>query len=508
VTSPGELLSLNGVRKRFGGVVALDGVDLDLRPGEVHGLIGENGAGKSTLMKLLAGAYGDYEGEIRVGGEVRRFSSPGDAHAHGIAMVHQELSTFPHLTVAENIFGRDLPVRHGFVSWRAANQIATQHLAELGLDIDVTSAMGALPVGRQQLVEIARIIFSGARAIILDEPTSALSPPETRRLFDFMRALKSQGRALVFISHFLDDVLAISDRITVLKNGRRVSTVRPGEVDKQRLVELMIGADAASLNLSYQASRGAAAARAAIGPPADSTSSEEVLRVDGLRKRGAFADVSFSLHKGEILGCFAFMGAGQTQLGRCLFGADRADGGTVHRGRERLRLTNTTRARAAGIAFVPEDRRTALMPLKEIFKNITIAHLARLLPWWLREPPELVIAETWMRNLGVRPRDPRLPAGALSGGNQQKVVLAKWLTRTPRVLILNEPTRGMDVGAKEEILGVISRLRGEGVAILLISTEPETVSLLADRALVMSKGRIAATLSGGELTKENLMRYA
>jgi ribose transport system ATP-binding protein len=235
---------------------------------------------------------------------------------------------------------------------------------------------------------------------------------------------------------------------------------------------------------------------------------DEVLRVDGLRKRGAFADVSFSLRKGEILGCFAFMGAGQTQLGRCLFGAERADAGMVTQDGARLRLTSTTRARAAGIAFVPEDRRDALMMSKAIFQNITLAHLARLMPCWLRERNELAIADTWIGRVGVRPADPRLPAGALSGGNQQKVVLAKWLTRTPRVLILNEPTRGMDVGAKEEVLGVIGRLRDAGVAMFVISTEPETVLSLADRALVMRKGRITAEFAGRDLTKENLMRRA
>ena len=502
--TPEPFLRLRDARKRFGGVLALDGVDFDLGPGEVHGVVGENGAGKSTLMKLLAGAYADYEGELSVGGEPRRFASPADAQAAGIGMVYQELTAFSHLTVAENIFGRHPPTRRGFVSWRATNRIAGQHLSELGLDIDVTSRMGSLPVGTQQLVEIARIIFSGARWIILDEPTSALSPPETKRLFHFMSSLKAQGRGLIFISHFLDDVLEISDRVTVLKNSRRVATLAAGEADKHRLVELMIGADSSSLNLSYESSRAASAG----APPAVAEIAPEVLRVEGLRKRGAFTDISLSLGQGEVLGCFAFMGAGQTTLGRCLFGADRADAGTVFLGGRVLRLTSTTRARAAGIAFVPEDRRSALMMSKEIFKNITVAHLARILPWWLREPRELVIANTQMKSLGVRPHDPHLPVGALSGGNQQKVVLAKWLTQTPRVLILNEPTRGMDVGAKEEVLGVVRRLRAQGVAIFLISTEPETILSLADRALVMRKGHFTAELAGAALTKENLMKTA
>jgi ribose transport system ATP-binding protein len=509
--TPEPFIRLRGGRKRFGGVLALDGVDFDLGPGEVHGVVGENGAGKSTLMKLLAGAYADYDGELSVGGEPRRFASPADAQAAGIGMVYQELTAFSHLTVAENIFGRHPPTRRGFVSWRATNRIAGQHLSELGLDIDVTSRMGSLPVGTQQLVEIARVIFSGARWIILDEPTSALSPPETKRLFHFMSRLKQQGRGLIFISHFLDDVLEISDRVTVLKNSRRVATLAAGEADKHRLVALMIGADSSSLNLSYESSP-TAPARApggAVAEPGAATDlPREVLRVERLSKRGAFTDISLSLGQGEVLGCFAFMGAGQTTLGRCLFGADRADAGTVLLGGKVLRLTSTTRARAAGIAFVPEDRRSALMMSKEIFKNITLAHLARILPWWLREPRELAIADVQMKSVGVRPHDPHLPVGALSGGNQQKVVLAKWLTETPRVLILNEPTRGMDVGAKEEVLGVVRRLRAQGVAIFLISTEPETVLSLADRALVMRKGQFTAELTGAALTKENLMKTA
>ena len=505
------LLGLRGVRKRFGGVLALDGVDFELRPGEVHALVGENGAGKSTLMKLLAGTFADYEGELTVDGKARHFGSPAAAQACGIAMVHQELSTFPHLSVAENVLGRRLPVRRGLVDWSEVNRRAGQQLRELSLEIDVTVSMGTLPVGAQQLVEIARVILSGARVIILDEPTSALSPPETRRLFDFMRSLKAAGKSLVFISHFLEDVLAISDRITILKNGRRVATLGAREANKQLLVGLMIGADAAALNRVYELDR-APAATSSERPTAQQSSgmltSDEVLRVDGLTHKSAFEQISFSLHKREILGCFAFMGAGQSQLGRCLFGAERADAGSLRLDGRPLRLTKTSQARAAGIAFVPEDRRSALMLSKEVFKNITIAHLASLLPCWLRPARELAIASTWLERVGVRPADPVLTAGSLSGGNQQKVVLAKWLVRTPRILILNEPTRGMDVGAKEEVLGVITGLRQEGVAILVISTEPETILSLADRALVMHKGRINAELAGPELTKENLMKYA
>jgi ribose transport system ATP-binding protein len=488
------------VSKRFGGVVALDNVDFELRAGEVHGLIGENGAGKSTMMKLLAGVYSDYDGEMRLGGETVRFSSPADAQRRGIGMVYQELSTFSHLTVAENIFGRNVPKKRGFVDWKGMNQTAQEHIDELGLDIDVTLSMGTLPVGNQQLIEIARVIWSGARSIILDEPTSALSPPETRRLFEFIARLKAQGKTLVFISHFLDDVLEVTDRISVLKNSRRVATLDSKSSNKHQLVELMIGADSAGLKATYEAST--ASAHAAKEPDVD------VLKADGIAKHGAFSDISFSLRKGEILGLFAFMGAGQTQLAKCLFGAEPLDGGTILLDQKPLRLKDTTQARASGMAFVPEDRRNALMMQKEIYKNITIAHLGELVPFWIDEKRELEIAEAQIKNVGVRPPDAQLPVGALSGGNQQKVVLAKWLTQKPRVLILNEPTRGMDVGAKDEVITIVKRLRDDGVAILLITTEPETILGIADRALVMRKGHITAELAGAALTKEALMKNA
>jgi len=493
-------LALRGVSKRFGGVVALDNVDFDLNAGEVHGLIGENGAGKSTMMKLLAGAYSDYEGEMRLGGESVRFSSPADAQCRGIGMVYQELSTFSHLTVAENIFGRKVPKKHGFVDWKAMNRTAQEHIDELGLGIDVTLTMGTLPVGNQQLIEIARVIWSGAQSIILDEPTSALSPPETRRLFEFIATLKAQGKTLVFISHFIDDVLEVTDRISVLKNSRRVATLASKSTNKHQLVELMIGAESAGLKATYEAS--AAVSHAAPGAGGD------VLRAEAVTKRGAFTEISLSLRKGEILGLFAFMGAGQTQLSKCLFGAEPLDAGTILLDHKPVRLKSTTKARAAGIAFVPEDRRNALMMQKEVYKNITIAHLGDLVPFWLNEKLELEIAEAQIKNVGVRPPDAHLPVGTLSGGNQQKVVLAKWLTQKPRVLILNEPTRGMDVGAKEEVISIVKRLRDDGVAILLITTEPETLLAIADRALVMRKGRITAELTGAALTKEALMKNA
>ncbi|MEZ4729418.1 MAG: sugar ABC transporter ATP-binding protein [Caldilineaceae bacterium] len=505
MTQSTAILELHNISKRYGGATALDAVEFELRAGEVHGLVGENGAGKSTMMKLLAGVFNDYSGELHLHGQPVRFASPADAQARGIGMVYQELSTFQHLTVAENLFSRKVPTRNGMVHWRQMNREAQRLLHELGLDINVTNRMGQLSVGSQQLVEIARVIFSGAQIIILDEPTSALSAPETRRLFDFIARLKSQGKTLIFISHFLEDVLEVTDRITVLKNSRKVATLATAGTDKHQLVELMIGSDAKLLQQMYEEeeSRPLAAVERL-----DHSLQEVALTVRSLTQPGAFADVSFSVHKGEILGLFGFMGAGQIQLARCLFGAEQHSSGGIELDGRPLKLTNTSAARAAGIAYVPENRRNSLMLQQEIFKNITLAHLGKLVPGLLRQRTEVQIAQRQIEVVGVRPPRPLLTAGALSGGNQQKVVLAKWLTQQPTLLILNEPTRGMDVGAKDEVLTIIQTLRDQGVAILLITTEPETLVRIADRSLVMRKGKVTAELSGEALTKENLMRNA
>jgi ribose transport system ATP-binding protein len=499
------ILELRAVSKRYGGAVALESVDFELRPGEVHGLIGENGAGKSTMMKLLSGVYNDYSGELLLDGKPVRFTSPADAQARGIGMVYQELSTFPHLTVAENLFSRRPPGRAGLIDWGRMLREASAHLRALEVDINVTARMGDLSVGTQQIIEIARVIFSGARIIMLDEPTSALSPPETRRLFEFIAMLKGQGKTLIFVSHFLEDVLEVSDRITVLKNSRKVATLDARATTKHQLVELMIGTDAKILQQIYDEEAGAVPVRA------QRASGAAVLAVERLSKPGAFHDISLTLHSGEVLGLFGFMGAGQIQLARCLFGAEQPSAGQIRLGDRVLSLKNTTRARDAGIAYVPENRRDTLMLSQEIYKNITLAHLGRLLRGLLNQRAEVAIAQEQSVNVGVRPAGPglpMLPVGALSGGNQQKVVLAKWLTQQPRVLILNEPTRGMDVGAKDEVMTIVRDLRDRGVAILLITTEPETILGVADRALVISKGSLSAELSGSELTKSNLMKHA
>jgi ribose transport system ATP-binding protein len=490
------VLELRGVTKRYGNVAVLRGIDFDLLEGEVHGLIGENGAGKSTTVKLLAGVEDDYDGEMRIRGNVVRLRSPAEAQDLGIGMVHQELSIFPHLTVAENLFGRKLPSRMGLVDWKRMAREAQQHLNDLGLTIDVRTKMGDLPVGSQQVVEIARVVFSGAKVIILDEPTSALSAPEIQRLFEFIVRLKAQGKSIIFISHFLEDVLAVSDRVTILRDGAKVATLPASATGKPQLVQLMLGERATVLRSGRENQSGA------LEPQ------EVALKIDGLTLRGEFANVSFALHRGEILGLFGFLGAGQVSLGRCLFGDNHADSGAVALYGQRLQLSNTTAAVKQGIAYVPEDRHDSLMFQQAMFANITLAHLKKIVGWRLNRTRELAIAGRSIENLSIRPPKPMMPVGALSGGNQQKVVLAKWLVETPRLLILNEPTRGIDIAAKDEVMGVIARLRGQGVPVLLISSEPELIEQLASRAIVMKKGSVAAELNGADITKQNLMHHA
>jgi ribose transport system ATP-binding protein len=493
------ILAFHGVTKRFGGATALDNVDFELLPGEIHGLVGENGAGKSTLMKILSGVHNPDEGEIILLGEAVQFSSPAESRARGIGMIYQELSCMPALTVAENVFlGSQPTTRSGLVDWKKMRRDAREHLGALGIDIDVATPLKMLSLGGQQLVEIARVVFSGASIIVLDEPTSALSGPEAKRLFAAMDELKARGTSLVFISHFLEDVLAVSDRVTVLKNSRKVATLSNDGLTKHHLIQLMIGRDADTLAESYEGG---------VMLPAPSTVAP-VLEVEGLSLARSFSDVSFDARPGEILGIFGNLGAGMTEVARVLFGRERPTSGTMRLDGKLVTPKKTQEAKELGIAYLSENRRATIFPRHEIFKNITLAHLDEIVGGVIRQSREVGIAGDLVRRTGVRPPDPSLAAGNLSGGNQQKVALAKWLTVQPKLLILNEPTRGMDVGAKREVLDLIKALKAEGVAIILISTEPETVLAEADRILVMAKGVIAKEFAAQRVSKDLLMSYA
>ena len=486
-----------GVSKAFGGVHALRDVDFDLEPGEIHGLVGENGAGKSTMMKIIAGVYHGFEGDMRVAGRSVHFRSPGEALAAGIGMVHQELSIVPDLTVAENVFlGVQPLVAGGVVDWRRMRREARVQLKSLGLDIEPTARMGSLPVGIQQLVELSRVLFSGAKIIILDEPTSALSPPEVARLFEALRRLKLQGRTIVFISHFLDDVLAISDRVTVFRNGRKVVTERTDALTKDSVIAHMIGRGSADMHMGERTELTGDDARPVV------------LEASGLSDGLMIRDVSLKLRAGEITGVYGFMGCGQVELSRVLFGKGNLRAGTLALNGKTVRFGSTASARRAGIAYLPESRRMMLFRTEQVFKNISIAILGRIHPFLLRPRKEREIATRHIEDLQIRPPRPEIALGNLSGGNQQKVALAKWLTELPKVLILSEPTRGMDVGAKEDVIRIVKSLRDRGVAILVLSTEPETILTLADRVTVLKRGVVAREFTRGHIEKADLLDAA
>lgn len=491
------LIELRNVSKSFGGVRALQGVDFALHPGEIHGLVGENGAGKSTLMKIIAGVHTDYEGEMFVEGRPVRFHSARDALAAGIGMVHQELSVVPDLSVSENVFLGVQPVKAGgIIDWSGMNAQARKLIGSLGLDLDPTVRVGSLPVGVQQLIELSRVLFSGARTIILDEPTSALSPPEVARLFAALRKLRAEGKGLIFISHFLDDVLEISDRITVFRNSRRVATQARSELDKDKIIGHMIGRGSADLHMGETAVLNARSSE----PP--------LLEARDVADGRSLNGISVELKRGEITGMYGFMGSGLIEFARALFGRHGFNKGSISLEGRSAHFRSTAAARRAGIAFVPENRRMMLFRTEPVYKNVSIALLHNIHRLLLKPAREREVARHHIKDLQIRPPLTDIHVGSLSGGNQQKVALAKWLTNLPKILILSEPTRGMDVGAKEDVIRIIKTLRDKGVSILVLSTEPETILTLADKIYVVKRGAVVSEMNSGTVSKSDLLAAA
>jgi ribose transport system ATP-binding protein len=493
------ILELTAITKAFGGVEALRGVDFALRAGEIHGLVGENGAGKSTLMKIIAGVHPEFSGRFALDGRETRFRSARDAHAAGVAMVHQELSVAPDLSVAENVFlGAQPTNRFGLVQWRRMAREAGEQLARFGIDVDPTTRLGDLPIGLQQLIEIARVLFSGARIVILDEPTSALSPPEVERLFATLRRLRDEGTGIVFISHFIEDILRISDTVTVFRNGRKVQETEAAATSKAALIEAMIGKGREALEETY-------AHDIALPPRGDRP---VVLKADALSLARSVQDVSFEVRAGEVLGIYGFMGCGQLELARVLFGKIKPDSGTVVIDGYNKAFGSTAAARRAGVAFVPESRRAMLFHQEPVYKNISISVLDRISAFLLKPSRERSMAVRQVQQLQIRPATVELDLGMLSGGNQQKVALAKWLSYPPRVLVLCEPTRGMDVGAKNDVINIVRDLSAKGLAIIVLSTEPETVLSLADRIIVMKRGAVVREFANEVVSKDRLLEAA
>ncbi len=493
------LLQCRRVTKRFGGVTALAEVDFTLHAGEVHGLVGSNGAGKSTLMKILAGALPDHEGTVLLAGQPADLSSPQAALDQGIAMVYQELSGIGPLSVAENLFlGRQPTTRWGRIDWRTMRRKAREYLGELEIEIDVERRLDRYPLVIRQMVEIARGVHSGARVLILDEPTSALSPPETRRLFDLIRRLRERGVAVAFISHFIEDVLEICDRVTILRDGRRLTTAERTKLDKHEVIRTMLGHSGPQAEIGYEA--GAALPPRTVVAP--------VLRAAGLSLGGALADVSLEVSPGECLGLYGFVGAGHREVVHALAGAISATAGEVLLDDRLLPPGNVHKAVRRGVVLVSGDRAQGLFLRGKIYKNVTLAHLRRTVGEWLTVGRETAAARSVLERVGCRPAEPRMLAGHLSGGNQQKAIVARWLLGPVRVLLLDEPTRGMDVGAKTEVMRLVAEMKRQGAAVVLASAEPELLLAHADRILVMSRGRITREFVGVQVDKAALMKYA
>lgn len=478
------LLRLTRIAKSFAGVRALRGVDFELRAGEVHALLGENGAGKSTLIKVVTGAHRPDEGRIEIGGEEARNLTPPLAHRLGVACIYQQPALFPDLSVAENIALRlegAAPWRR--VDWRRRRARAAELLARVGAEIAPETEVRSLSMPEQQLVEIACALGAGARVVVMDEPTASLTRREQERLFAVVRDLRSAGVGIIYISHRLEEIFALADRVTVLRDGASVGTGPVAEIDEAGLIRLMVGREVQQLY-----------------PPREDQTGAPLLEVEQLRCASAGVHpVSFAVRAGEIFGLAGLVGAGRTELARVLFGLTPAEAGTIRLAGTEVRITSPAEAIAHGIAYVPEDRRrhgvVLEMPVEE---NVTMSVHRRLFAGgWLRRDAERVLAEGFIRELSIKTAGPGAPAGSLSGGNQQKVSLARWLATKPRVLILDEPTQGVDVGAKSEIHRIIRRLAKEGLAVLLISSDLPEVLGMSDRIGVMRGGSLVAVLPGG-----------
>ena len=485
------ILVAKGIGKSFPGVVALDNVDFEIRAGEVNALVGENGAGKSTLIKMMAGFHAPDEGEIRVDGELLT-ASPQAAHAAGVATIHQDHHLVPNMTVAENILLGRWPSRFGVISRRAQMARAEAVLARVVPDLSPMTLARQLTPAEGQLVEIARAISEDSRVLVMDEPTTSLSPPEIERLFQVVDDLKAQGLGVVFVSHWLEEVFRIADHITVLRDGRLVSSIPAPRLDHATVIKMMVGRDVHEVKSSPR------------------RAGDVVLKVDGLSRSGVLEDISFTVRAGEIVTLAGLVGAGRTEVARCIAGIDRYAQGAVAIDGKPVGAGDPKKAINAGIALVPEDRREqALVPKLSVGTNITISLLDRIAPGGVisRSREDEIVNEA-ARSLSIKMASANVPISTLSGGNQQKAVIGRCVAQRPRLLILDEPTKGVDIGAKAEISEIIIRLVSQGTAVLLISSELPEVLALSDRVLVMRSGRIVGELGRDELSQESVMNLA
>lgn len=488
-----HLLSVQGAYKRFGGVHALVGASLTVDAGEIVGLLGENGAGKSTLVKTLAGLHSLDEGTIELSGQPFHQGNPRAARDQGVAIIYQEPSLFPDLTLAENVFVGRQPLTAGRVDWATMVARTTTMFADLGIDLDPRRQARGLSIADQQMVEIVKALSVEAQLIIMDEPSAALSAAEVDRLLDVARRLRAQGRGVIYISHRLDEVLELCDSVTIMRDGATIATAPVAEVDTAQIVRWMVGREITDMF-----------------PKVHTEVGEVVLDVRDLSSEGEFTGISFSVRRGEIVALAGLVGSGRSEVVRTIFGIDRYDGGSIRLLGKELHRHTPAKAMASGIALVPEDRRLqGLFMPASIAHNTAITVLGRLRKGLLlRTSSERRVAKDWAGQLQLKYANIDDPVERLSGGNQQKVVLSKWLATNPTLLIVDEPTRGIDVGTKAEVHRLLSEQAAKGMAVLMVSSDLPEVLGMADRILVMREGRLVAEISRAEATQERVMTAA
>jgi rhamnose transport system ATP-binding protein len=485
------VVELLDVSKQFGSIQALRSVNLALYPGEVHALLGENGAGKSTLVKVLGGIYRPDTGTVKIAGETVDLHSPAQAQRLGVAVIHQEPTLFPDLNVAENVFmGRHPRDRFGRVAWKKMYQEVERLLTSLDVPLSVYTPVQGLSVADQQLVEIAKALSLDARVLVMDEPTAALSAHEVEKLFVITRQLRERGVAILFVNHRLEEVFELADRVTIMRDGAHVITAPVSEMTSENIIRYMVGRELT-----------------ALFPKGDAAIGEVLLDVQHLTRAGIFEDVSFQLRRGEILGFSGLVGAGRTEVARVIFGIDHADVGEIRIGNELVHISSPNVAMRYGLAYVPEDRRQQGLVMDfSIVANMTLPILQQFSHFGIMDRRrERAIATDYSQQLQVRSAGIDQLVKALSGGNQQKVVLARWLITNPKILILDEPTRGVDIGAKAEVHRIISELASKGMAIILISSELPEVLAMSDRVLVMHEGRVADIFDRDAVDQEKVM---
>jgi galactofuranose transport system ATP-binding protein len=493
------ILQVSGLDKSFAGVHALRGVDFTLLPGEVHALIGENGAGKSTLIKVATGVYRPDAGAIRFNGAPAAFRNPLEAQAAGLSTIYQEVNLVPLMSVARNLFlGRE-PRRLGLIDQRAMNRQARETLRKYGVDTDVTRPLHTLGVGAQQMVALARAVQIDARVVIMDEPTSSLEPREVETLFSVIRGLRSQGIAVVYVSHRLDELYEICDRVTVMRDGQVVHTGPMAGLERLTLISLMLGRE-----LSTVRREGTTAFKADRRRPAGA---QPALRAAGLTVRHKIGEVSFEIHPGEVVGLAGLLGSGRTETVKAIVGALPVDAGSVEVAGTALRRPSPASAARAGVVMLPEDRKSeGIIPSLSVRENIVLAALPRLSrAGVVSTAKQDEIVAKFMDRLRIKASGPEQRVSDLSGGNQQKVLLARWLCMNPKVLLLDEPTRGIDVGAKAEVQALIDELALDGLAVALISSELDELIEGSDRLVVLKDGRVVARLDGGQVAEQNVL---